>query len=141
MIKHGNSGKREYHTWHNMISRCTNKNHRQYKHYGGRGISVCEQWANSFDAFYSDMGAQRDGMLLERINNDGNYEPPNCKWATYEEQLQNTRRNKLNPIAVKVMRYMFDNDLATIPNLASAHNLNYDTVWNAVTRKSWKNIE
>lgn len=78
--------------WKGMWDRCERKNHKAYHRYGGRGISVCERW-RSFDNFYSDMGPRPVGKTLDRKNNDGNYEPGNCRWATKREQMGNTRAN------------------------------------------------
>jgi hypothetical protein len=76
-----------------MIQRCTNPARRGYPSYGGRGIVVCERWRD-FPSFLADMGARPAGKTLDRINNDGNYEPGNCRWATQREQCANTRSNK-----------------------------------------------
>jgi hypothetical protein len=79
-----------YHTWRTMKRRCENPND---KDYGGRGIKVCERWRNSYDAFVADMGPKPTPKhSIDRINNDGNYEPSNCRWATMKEQLANRRR-------------------------------------------------
>jgi hypothetical protein len=83
----------EYRVWTSMIQRCTNPARRGYPSYGGRGIVVCERWRD-FPSFLADMGARPAGKTLDRINNDGNYEPGNCRWATQREQCANTRSNK-----------------------------------------------
>ena len=75
-----------------MHYRCSDPACPKYPDYGGRGITVCERWS-SLDAFLQDMGPRPKNRTLERINNDGNYEPDNCRWATMEDQLRNTRRN------------------------------------------------
>jgi hypothetical protein len=74
-----------------MRARCYDPGHKAYRHYGGRGITVCERWLNSFESFLADMGLKPDDLSIERINNDGNYEPGNCKWATLSEQNSNRR--------------------------------------------------
>ncbi len=82
---------REYIAWRAMISRCTLVNGKEYEHYGGRGITVCDRWRHSYQNFLSDMGRCPKRMTLDRRNNDGNYEPGNCRWATYHEQALNKR--------------------------------------------------
>lgn len=84
----------EYRVWQQVKQRCLNPRHRQYKDYGGRGITMCERWRNSFDSFLADVGPRPDPYLtLDRRDNDGNYEPNNCRWATYTEQNLNKRNN------------------------------------------------
>ncbi len=95
LLKHGMFGTKVYKAWSGMIERCTNPNSKSWHGYGGRGIKVCHRWRNSFSAFLVDMGDKPEGMTLERKDNDGNYEPDNCKWATRKDQARNTRRNKL----------------------------------------------
>ena len=82
----------EYNVWESMLTRCRNPRHHTYPDYGGRGITVCERWF-SFDNFYEDMGPRPRGYWIERRDNDGNYEPGNCHWATPKEQAYNTRRS------------------------------------------------
>lgn len=80
-----------YEVWKAMKQRCLNPRNKDYAHYGARGITVCERWQKSFTAFYCDMGDRPDKHTLERIDNEGNYEPGNCKWATWHDQRINTR--------------------------------------------------
>ena len=94
-LKHGKSRTTEHVIWGNMIQRCTNPKTINYKDYGGRGIIVCQRWRDSFENFLSDMGKRPSfDYTLDRIDNNGNYEPGNCKWSTQSEQNKNQRRNK-----------------------------------------------
>lgn len=83
-----------YGTWKNMKTRCYNPSSEAYKHYGGRGIGICDRWKDDFSAFAEDMGERPEGFTLEREDNDKDYSPDNCKWADWHTQAQN-RRNSL----------------------------------------------
>ena len=87
---HGMSKTLIYKVWGQMIQRCENPKVLGYKNWGGRGISVCERW-HKFENFYADVGDPPKGLTLDRINNDGNYEPTNWRWATRKEQTNNSR--------------------------------------------------
>lgn len=82
---------KEYKSWHMMKTRCLNPNYDRYDCYGGRGITVCDRWTNSFEAFLEDMGPRPENMELDRINNDDGYYPGNCRWADRKTQINNRR--------------------------------------------------
>lgn len=85
----------EYRNWHNMKNRCLNQNIPEYKWYGARGIRVCDRWLNSFENFLADMGTRPSPKhSIDRIDNNGNYCPENCRWATQKQQSRNTRNNR-----------------------------------------------
>jgi len=91
---HGLSNTVEYKAWKRMKNRCYNKNDNRYHDWGGRGIRVCDRWINSFTNFLSDVGLRpSDKHSLDRIDNNGNYEPNNCKWSTGSEQSRNRRNS------------------------------------------------
>lgn len=86
---HGMTRSREYRSWGSMIARCENPAATSFAAYGGRGITVCERWRNSFEAFFADMGPRPDGMSLDRIDGAQGYEPGNCRWAGAKVQSEN----------------------------------------------------
>lgn len=90
---HGMSKTRIYHIWRGMMDRCENSSLPSWEYYGGRGIRVCERWRESFVVFLKDMGPRPDGMSIDRIDVNGNYEPGNCRWATIATQSRNKRNS------------------------------------------------
>ena len=95
MTTHGMRKTRTHKSWTGMKDRCTNPKVRNYKNYGARGVTVCQRWMDSFEAFLSDVGECPEGMSIDRIDSCGNYEPGNCRWATPLTQGRNTRRNRI----------------------------------------------
>jgi hypothetical protein len=125
---HGLYGHPLYGAWGQMITRCTNPNDKSYPDYGGRGIAVCDRWRNSFEAFLTDMGERPDGMTLDRIDGDGDYEPGNCRWATAAEQ----QRNRRNSVWLEYAGVGLP-----LTDWAAALGLNYYTLHNRVTQLGW----
>lgn len=94
--EHRKTNTRVYRIWRNMKTRCNNPKHKHFHHYGGRGITICEEWLNSFEAFFDYVSNlpyfEEAGRSIDRIDNDGNYEPGNVRWATAKEQRANQRK-------------------------------------------------
>jgi len=125
---HSSDGKitRTYTIWTRMKSRCNNKNNKLvYHRYGGRGIKVCERWENSFENFLKDMGDAPDEMTIERIDNDRGYSPDNCKWATRQEQANNTSSNKY---------YDYNGESLTIAQISRIVGINRITITTRLRR-------
>lgn len=93
---HGYFGTATYRIWIGLRNRCNNPKSKDYERYGGRGIKVCSRW-NKFENFLADMGERPKDLSIDRINNDGNYEPGNCRWATSSQQVCNQRPRKCRP--------------------------------------------
>lgn len=142
---HGHSANGEtsptYNSWASMVQRCTNSNATSYPRYGGRGISVCLHWLK-FENFLSDMGERPEGLTLDRRDNNGNYEPDNCRWATLSEQALNGRPNKrgtkLTPTCVERVRDIYRVGGTTQAQIAEYFEVHFCTINHLLTGRTWQ---
>lgn len=120
LTRHGMTNSLEYGIWQSMKQRCFDKNNDAYCRYGGRGITVCEAWSSSFEAFLRDMGPRPSrNLTIERINNSGNYEPGNCRWDTRSQQARNRRSTPV---------YLFDGKWRSIAELSEISGIRSETL-------------
>lgn len=131
---HKQSGTRLYKIWQGMKKRCNDKNTACYDRYGGRGIKVCEEWNNSFEPFFE--WAMNNGyseeLAIDRIDNNGNYEPNNCKWSTNQEQCNNRRSN---------IKITIGNATKTLTEWCNIFEVDYNTVFSRYQRYPDQTIE
>lgn len=127
---HGLSDSKIYNIWNGIKARCFNPKSCSYKRYGARGISVCEEWKNSFESFYSwsIQNGYAENLTIERINNDGNYCPENCKWVSRKEQCRNRRTNI-------VFEYMGEKHI--LMEWCEILNLDYKFIHNRIYKMGW----
>lgn len=125
--EHGQSGTRLYNIWHDMIYRCYNGNHRSYKDYGGKGIIVCNEWKDDFEAFrnWAIENGYKENLSIDRIDSDKNYCPENCRWATDIQQANNTSRNLI---------FTVDGCTDTLANLCRKYNIPYTLAHSRIYR-------
>jgi hypothetical protein len=125
VTRHGMFGTKIYRIWAGILERCNPKNtsNRRYSHnYAARGITVCDRWKD-FVNFYADMGDPPEGMSIDRIDNDGNYCPENCRWASRKTQANNTRKNKIVEI---------DSEKMTVKQAAERFGVKYTTLYRRI---------
>jgi len=121
---------RLYRTWTDIKRRCYNKNEQAYKNYGGRGIAVCDEWKNDYVTFktWALENGYKDNLSIDRIDNDGNYEPDNCKWSTRKEQARNTRSNKM---------ITYGGETHCLTDWAEKLGMNFYTLQNRLGKLKW----
>lgn len=127
---HGKHNTRLYNIWANIKQRCNNPNATGYSTYGGRGISMCDEWSNSFEAFYEWAMANgyRDDLSIDRIDCNGNYEPENCRWATQKQQCNNLRKNR---------RLEYNGEVHTVSEWAEIVGIKPRTLHCRIFRYGW----
>lgn len=125
--KHNQRHTKLYEVWKTMKQRCYNPNNKGYKNYGGRGISICDEWKNDFMSFYnwSIENNYKEGLSIDRINVNGNYEPSNCRWTTRVVQQNNTRVNKY---------FTINNETKSLADWCRIYNVNYRTTYARVEK-------
>lgn len=127
---HGESKTKLYRVWQGIISRCQNKNNVEFQNYGGRGISICDEWRESFNCFreWANESGYKEGLTIDRIDNNGNYEPDNCRWVTSKEQARNTTKNII---------FEHNGERYILKDLAHAFGINYNTLYNRLFSYKW----
>ena len=127
MTTHGQTGTRLYTIWKNIKGRCLNKNHDDYMYYGGRGITICDEWKNDFETFYkwAMSHGYDDNLTIERMDVNKDYCPENCTWITQAEQANNTRRN---------IKITINNETHTLKQWVDILGLTYTTVVSRIER-------
>lgn len=135
--KHGYYNTPVYNAWRNMKQRCFDANVPDFKNYGARGITVCERWRVSFEAFLADMGDRPDGMTLDRIDVNGNYEPGNCRWATQATQVRNRRATRINEeVADEIRARRARGEGRAV--IAASLGVSRDIVTNVTSGRNWR---
>jgi hypothetical protein len=127
-LKHNGTGSREYNIWTNLKARCLNPNNTAYKNYGGRGITVCENWKNSFENFINDMGLCPDGYSIDRVENDKGYNKENCIWNTSSNQALNRRSN---------YNIEYKNKTKPLKQWCNELNMNYAKTFARINKLNW----
>ena len=144
--EHGGCGTRLYNIWKDIKRRCSNPKRKYYKHYGGRGITICPEWTDKLNGFtnFRDWALNNDyqeGLEIDREDTNGNYEPSNCRWVTTEENLRNTTRNVIKSIEqANEIRELYKINKYTRKELANKYNVNYQIIVKILNNEIWRSI-
>ena len=136
-----------YNSWRSMKERCFNPNHKGFKYWGGRGVTVCERWL-TYSNFLNDMGERPDGHVLSRNQDKGNYEPGNVTWKLLAENTKEMKHavgtkvkaSKLNEEQVLEIRKLYKEEKYGMRELGRTYNVDHKTISAVVKRKTWKHI-
>lgn len=140
-VKHGKCKTKEFISWQGMRARCRDTHRKNYKNYGGRGIKVCEQWDTSFLNFYKDMGDKPfSNAQIDRIDNDGNYSPENCRWVTPIENIRSKKYLKLNIESAIEIRDIYKKCNITYKDLAKKFGVTQSTIGDIIHNRIWKEV-
>jgi len=130
VTRHGNEGVPEYSIWKAMLNRCDDVGSERYADYGGRGVTICRQWKVSYQAFIDDMGQRPTAdHSIDRIDNNGDYSPGNCRWATRTEQARNKRNN---------LMFTHNGETRCLAEWAEKYGLKYKMLWSRLYRHGWR---
>ncbi len=139
--RHGMENIPENKVWKHMKERCYNPNNTSYKYYGGRGITVCGRWLHSFSTFYEDMGPRpTKNHQIDRKENDGNYEPDNCRWATHIEQARNKRNTVMCIDYARKIKDLIASKLFTYIEIAAIYKVKPYIIHNIAYKRCWKDV-
>lgn len=142
--KHGYSERGKvsstYDVWSSMRKRCLNPNHPAFHNYGGRGITICERWIESFESFLEDKDERPDGMSLDRIDNDGNYTPENTRWTSFLKQSRNRRTNKLDKDKIIEIKKLIKQKELSQKEIGNIYNVSQSTISSIKNDKTWVGI-
>lgn len=130
--KHGGTHTKLYNIWWKIIARCYNKNDKAYKNYGGRGIKMCNEWKNNYSAFkqWAEKNGYKEGLSIDRINNNEGYNPENCRWATKSEQANNRRTNII---------VIYNDNKYTLKQVSKLLKIDYNKLhWAYTSNQLWK---
>lgn len=137
-LTHGMAHTPEYHVWAGMKKRCYNQNDAEFKNYGARGITVCDEWKNDFAQFLQDVGRRpRPSLTIERIDNNKSYERGNVTWATRADQVRNTRRTVINLEIAKQLKKLRSNGARSC-DIATQFGISCSLVSCVVNGRSWR---
>ena len=127
---HNMSGTRLYRIWNDMKVRCSHKDNDNYPYYGGRGIAVCDEWESSFETFmqWAESSGYSEGLTLDRINTNGNYEPSNCRWIEFKAQCRNRRNN---------IFYELNGESKIIAEWSEIYDIPSATIWRRINKYGW----
>lgn len=130
VTKHGKSNTKMYNAWRHITQRCYNENCKAYKHYGARGITMCDEWKDSFQAFYdwSMANGYADNLTIDRIDNNKGYEPSNCRWITMKQQERNKRNNR---------QFTYNGETHCITEWCEMLGINYGTFKSRFYKYGW----